>query len=591
MYGAGKGLRAMNWLSKKGVPLAQKRFAPAVGRVLGAGTGEAAVRQATLDADENRLLETGESFARGALGEAVGIGAEKWVFKRLGGKVVAGARRLPGVRRLVDPFRGKLDLGAEDAIETLEAAGGVRPTAGQLSESKWVDRFENIIDASLTGQGRIQAYRGRVEEVATKVVNDHVARFRAGATAEDAGNLLQTALSNGAEAHRIAVGKAYQHLDSLMPGGQGQVDLGPVLKYAQAKLKIGQRRGKGGTAYRGVFEDILLSKSDKAAQEIFPTEQMAGVGRRRYVSFHEAQEIRSQLLARERLATDPIPDITAGAAADMAGHVDAAMAKASKGISGEAYEAWRAANSLVAVGKTGYNNRVIKSMVNAIEPEKVYNSLIATASTPSRIRKVRRIVEEGIARGDTDSLTWEAVQGQWLDQVIRESTDHKTLQLSGEQLLTKIHKGMGPARLAELFPVDRGKTFERFARTLYIAQEAASPDAPFAVAIKLSQAGIIFGGLTGAWLAEGEGRRVALGGSAMVLLGPVGLARVFTNPKAVRLMTTGMTHGPTTAASRTFGQLLSHIDNIVPTGAAYTAEEPVAERGAIDITDLLKESR
>lgn len=564
---------------KVATKLGQTGLKLAASQGFGAGLGEAGVRQFTADLEENesRSLDTAKAFARGALGETLGLAGNRYLLEPLGKGVVAGMNRVPGARRLVNPFRGKLEEGAEAAIKQLEPEG-VRPTPGQLSTSKWVDSFENVVDASLFGSGRLQAARGKAEDVATKHIRAYVEEFVGKTSPEEAGMLLGSALDNTRDAHSAAVRASYRKLDRAI-GGEVQVDLGRVLGITKAERKKTEMLGKSaGSGIRSMLDDILKTEKQSVAPGIgaakgAKSQTVDKFMRGEKVSFEEAAAVRSMLLERGRSGTDVMPARTEALANRLAKLVDHQMSLAAKGTSGEVYELWRGANALSSQGHTAFNNRVMKSMMNQVEPERVYEAAVSGASKPSRIRHVRKIVEEGVAKGQADPLTWSSVQGQWVDDIARKAMNEETQTMSGGKLLTSI-KQMGPERLAELFPVDRGKNITQFARTLAMTQKSASANESFAVAMKLSQAGAVLS--LPATLSSEKTRTPAITGTTIIILGPIALSRLLTNPSAARLLTTGMTSGPTKFTSRMAGQLLSHIDLLSPRGSAFMAKEPGA---------------
>lgn len=582
----GPAKRALGGLANKIGP-GTKEALPTVARLFGAGMGQMTGRQFTMSPEDNRTLESGLAFAEGVLAEEIGILGGKHILEPIGKRAVSWARGKPFVGRIVEPFSGKLIEGADEALEQL-APYGVGPTPGQISKSRLIDAVEQVVESSEAGAPRLLAKRSAAEARATQNILEFGERFGQTRSKKEVGELAASVLRNEKEAHRAFVRSEARNLDRL---GRREitVDIGDVLDEAKAGKKAAERLGNKGTRLRDMYDYILLSRKESVQPGIGAAKgarsrAMERTTRSNRVSFEEAQEIRSILLEAERAVDDPLPNRTAALAGRMAGRVDEKMELAAK-LSGRSdfLQAFRDFNSLVKKGYTAFNNPVMKGILGHTEPEVVYSTIIKGNDVPaSRIGNVRHIIEKGVSEGRVDPNTWETIQGRWIrDQLDSAADSVVTGKYSGEKLLGNL-KTTGQERLDEIFPIDRGKAFKSFARTLYITQKTASDEGRQqfgGVAMRLVQAGAIIGfpsAVIGDLVAGGGlGVTSATAGASFgfVMVGPMGLARILADDTARRLLTKGMTSGPTTTASRVISQkLIQRLDEILPIGSAYVVD-------------------
>ncbi len=541
-------------------------------RMAGAGIGEGAVSGALAGPDEDLFTRAAEGAARGALGEALGVPAERFVLRPLGRQV----GKLPGFRKIMAPFKGQLEAGAEEASRTLQAHGAT-PTPGQLVDNTLLDEFENIAEASVFGGVRLRNVRGRAENVASGLIEDLVSRAKV-ATPKESGELLQLALQNRVDIHQRAIRGRFKKLEKV--AGSKKVNIGNTQKLAAIFKKSLDKglKSQTGTA-RAVTGDVLDrgSRTVTPAREGVPLFTSSGadtpeiIGARISetlnkveISFSESVQLRSDLLSIGRVSGDALPARTQAMAKGLASMLDRNMETAARAAGPEVLGLWRNANALANTGHTAFNNGVMKKLIEEADPEAIVN-LAVRNNRPSRIHKVRGFVEQAIAAGRADPNTWKAVQGEWLDKTFRAARDVEKGGISGKRLLGEIEK-LGDEAGKELFPGGGLAAFTGYARTLASTQRKAGPGQTFAIALKLAQFGAVLDIAGGS--ESGFDRT-----SGAVILGPLALSFLFTNPRAVRWLTVGSTvPAGTRTASRAVGQLVSNLDQLLPAGSAFATE-------------------
>ena len=512
-----------------GIPkagIAAARTARAVNlasRATGAGTGMAAgsLIAETVDPSERPLKEAGDAFFVGAGSE---IGASG--ILKIAGKVGA-------------PLVRKLEAGAEKAIETAQQVGAaVLP--GQATRSRIVDLLQNIAEASLLGGGRLAAVKEKSEQILQGAVERFAGKFTQVRTKEDIGDLMRLVIGESGDAFRAFTRAIAQRVDATSSGIQ--VDLRPAKEFAQGLIEQAQSGIKSASTLR--IARNILDKDD-------------------FVSFEVGDILRSDLLAVGRQTTDLLPGKASGAAQKLAGILDGQIDDAGKILQREdAVQAWRIRNQAVREGKVTFNSRFMRALLNK-NPDEIFQAVIKPGR-PTRIRQIREIILGDVkaakpaklgevtikAKLPADAELWRSIQGQWIDDVLRNSADDLG-RVSADSALRQM-KRFGDDALKELFPGGAHETFRRYLRALAIVQKKPTQEGTGRIFIQLTQAGAALNLLMGGPLS---------GMSAAVLLGPPVLARLFTMPKIAKLLTIGLKAPPgTKEAVRVSALLFGALD-------------------------------
>jgi len=531
------------------------RGAAALGtRMAASGLGGAVGAGVLPTQGESRKKEMTEAFVRGAAGELLGP------TLRVMGKPLRGTAparwAVKGANKLSAPLRNYLIPGADETAAVFEGTG-VRPTPSQLVDQRLLDEFEAAIQASLLGGARLSGARRGAEREATSLVQDFVHTIRSNHSPEEVGKLVSLALENSGKLQQRAQRGAFSSLYRRY--GEGEIDV-------KVLTKLSQR-----------LESQLSGLKSANSQAAGIIKDVARIGKGEKITLGEAINLRSDLLSLERAAGDVLPGRTQATAAGYARVLDRRIREGLRQQFGpEAVENWRNANKLVASGKgkTGFNNQVMRELIDTADPEMIVDKVVIPKSS-SRIRNVRTKVEDAVRKGKADPDTWKAVQGEYLHRVLSDTsvTDPLTGKVNGKALLDQLTT-FGDEALREVFPGGSYVQLKTLARALATSQRPEKSGFG-GVAMRMVQFGAIIQiatdplGSFGLADEESEYQRDTAAGA--ILLGPLALSYVLTNPKAARYLTTGLNSPPgSMLAKRAFGQLASHLDEIVPFGSAAT---------------------
>ncbi len=449
-------------------------------RMIGAAGGEAigSVVSETFDPSESPAQSAAAAAALGATGEGVAAG----VFK-------AGQKALA-------PFKSKLEPGATEAIESVTKRGGI-VTPGTALDSRTIDLLENVAEASLFGGGRLQVTKGGARDIAQDIVEDFAGKFRGAGTKEDIGQVVQELIEEGSDAFRAAGRGLFRKVDEVASGLQ--VDMRATKELAQRVLD----KSEGGLGSPGIrrITRTILQKDDS-------------------VPFEVAQELRSDLIAIARQGTELVPAKAQGAGKILSKSVDDQMVSAAKASNREeVIAAFREANAFWKQGKATFNSSFIKALARK-SPEAVFDAGIK-AGRPGTIRTLRETINSPDA--------WKNIQGQFIDDLLRKSADVSGVVNGGQAL--RALKRFGDDALRELFPEGETKRFAQVLKTLSLTESPASAEGTGRMLIQLTQGGALLNLVSGGPLR---------GTSTAIILGPPTLARIFTNPTMVKLLTVGL---------------------------------------------------
>jgi len=494
------------------------------GRILGAGSS--ALGTSEVLAPEGETPE--EASQRRIVDTAVGVGGEAIgpVLGKAVRPLARGAAKLPGVKQVLAPLKGQLEPGAETAIAQL-AEKGATGTPGQFVDNRVLDTLENIAEASFFGGQRVAKTRAGAAKAAIGLIDDFADDFSRVASRADQGEVLTSALNGAKSIHQRAVRAAYNTLDSAIPAGRKVVDIREVKAAAESKFrqKASQSIGNDKTALTGFLDDIA--------------------GREDFVTFAEADTIRSGFLAISRASKDALPDTLRGAGGFLSRVMERRLRIGANQLSPEIRGLWDEARALSRIGKEKFNGKIIGSILKKASPEEVFQA-VTQANRPTKVKLIRDTVL-GTPGG---AGKWKGVQGQWLNDARAGSLESDLAgELSGKKLFTKI-KAMGES-FDELFPVagDRDR-IRSLAKTLQFTQSQAGAGKSGAMLIQLTQAGALVGLVSGV---KGAGRA-----AAGMVLGPLGFARFITNPTTFKWLTTGLKEVPGSAlAGKAWGQMLA----------------------------------
>ena len=204
--------------------------------------------------------------------------------------------------------------------------------------------------------------------------------------------------------------------------------------------------------------------------------------------------------------------------------VDGAMDDSAKRLSPDAQKAWREANQFYRSYKELFSNDFMHTLdkIAANNPQKVVESIFKRGAAP-QIRQVRTMVSP---------KTFNELKAGYVRRLLETTTDTEG-KVVGERVLKQL-KDMGEPTLKEFLSPQEIKNLTTFATVGKTLGKKASDSS---LLIQLWQGSSI------AMMASGgvfDSPKLATGGVAM-LVGPVILAKMLTNPTTARYLIEGMT--------------------------------------------------
>lgn len=483
------------------------------------------------------------AFATGVTGEGVGIILNKSIARVIG-------------------KNKKLIEGAEEAIDTLEqqrkkiiAAGGDEKiykkkyqdaartgqiTPGLLQEGQLIDLLENVSELSLVGSGSIRTAREGAESIAASGVDDFVKNFKIASDNNELGVLFQKVLTDDLNAFRATSKVKYKAVDKALSSknfaNNFQVDLTDLKLFAADELKnLGLK--KQSQKLRGFLQDILSEPN--------------------YVTFQRGNVLRGDFLDVSReFSTESLAKKKARLAAIASKQMTEAMDNAA--VPDSVKELLKDANKFYREGAEVFNNKLFTKIIEN-DPELVYKSIVAAGDRPTLVKKTFDIIDKRVKDVKTKNKLKNSIRGQFLEDAIgssQKSIGQYGLELDASKLNNFIQKNMMTTNA--MFSKSQIKDLQKMVNALAFTQGRLKKRGglPGAIFIQMKQSGAIM-------TLAGAGTGAAVGGlpvAASIILAPEVAAKAFTNPKIVRLLTTGFKYNQKqNAAGRTFRQIIAQM--------------------------------
>ena len=590
-------------LAKRGVESKAAQGAIAfAGRVLGTSATNVAIGEAKAPDDEEfpnrrRAIDAVTGIAMEAIPAAGFVGVGAAAATKTGKAIGRAAKKIPGVKSVIAPFRGRLNPDAEEVFNALSESGGT-PTIGQLIKHKTIDFFENVSAAGIFSGGYIQDVRLSAEENSTRRLikwSEGLANRAAVPGNEGSKRLAGTVLEAGATGSRELkselTNQLYSHVDDLVGKNSGlSVIPSQGLKDASSK-KFGRILLKGQESELRLLLDDVQNLPD-------------------FVTFQEFATIRSRLRQAGDVVGKALRNEVQGAGTVLSKEADRIMSSAAKKAGGGVHEAWREANALSHLSNEQFGNAFMKRFLRTTEagPEALYKMFISKES-PSRVKMLREIVNPKLdirrlplpdnatgkyaviessagtttvlkrfdTRGEARAFTtaakahgedyWKRLQGEFMLERFHSATKAGTREIDGNALMQSL-KSFSDDSMKELFPVDGGRSVVKFARGIQMSQAAASEGSDkaggmliqMAQGTALVQVGLM--GLNVAGIATGVvPGDVGVVSSAVILMGPRAIAWGMQSEGFKKWASVGMSHPPgSKMAARAFAKIALLLD-------------------------------
>jgi hypothetical protein len=503
----------------------------AIGSVLGEAASMA-VETATGAPPSRRELIT-RPLTAGALSAVTDLGVSK----------VA----IPVGRRVLAPFAHKVtDMGRA----AMDALGG-HVTPGQVTDSRFLNLLDNIMEGSLFGGGQYRQFvkqQGRaLDQMIDRLPEAVGAPGRE--TVEQVGKSWQTLQGAARESQRQIASQLYARVDEVAAATTGSgVSLAPVVEIAERQMQdapemaraLAGKAGRLPPTIQRTGTEVIESSDEAAAaglREMATTDPtmlraIAGAGpgespdqvlllafqragiepssvQARQVTFTQAHRIKSEL---GRIKAEGKGKPIAYLAGQYETALDDAMTQAAGGADTPLRQTYDAATKEWRTLKETFDRGLLAKVAKQ-RPHLVVNQLIQPHAIDDIVKAKNAVGADG----------WNQVKGAFLQKLLAGRGDST---VTGAELMNRLGK-YGPETVEAVFGQQAADIW-KIGRILATVQKAR--EGTGGVWIQLTQAGAAGGLLLGS----------APGKALTVLLTPVMMSRVLLSAPARRWLTIGM---------------------------------------------------
>lgn len=538
---------------------------------LGAGLG--AVVGAGLGAGAGELLQSGFEYLVGerpptpsGIARRVGTATQTGMVGEVTGR---GATAVAGrvLRPLAQPFARKTESYAGEALRTFTPPGGKAAVLpAEITSSRVLDVFQNVAEGSLLGGGRIVGVREARQKLAEQKVLDVLDQLGPRVVPKEAGQAVLTGRKAAIRQFRqqeTPLWEAFRESAKDIPAETPRLDafIGELTEQEAGRVipstgvTVARRVGALSGA-PGSFADapIRVSGVKTAVEELPKSVQDAiasaiGAPPGPTLSAAQFQKTVSNLgaLSRqlERAAqTDPTKNADLGLVRHLYNLAQDDLAEMAAKGGPEVLAAHEQARVFSRLGNERLFNESLRRLARA-DPEKVVDRLL-TRNRSTAITAVKEAVEPA---------DFTQVQSVALQRLI--APNSRTGRMNWGEITARLDRA-GDDTIGTLFPGDHAKEIRRVADLML--KLGQSKTGVGKLAVQFSQAGSIIGLATGT-LPEASGT---------VLLAPAILARIFSNPTALRWLSVGLrapkgSREAITAATQVVGFLGREVEEEEPT--------------------------
>jgi hypothetical protein len=483
--------------------------------------------------------------------EEVGkAGAQEGITELAGGLVMKPAKRLldPVVSRLT-PFAKTVTEQGRTALNVLNKYMPRRKifgldagpkyagaTLAQVTDHRGLDFIENIAERSAFGSETIFRLKGRVQPEAFKAMTDDLATsFGEHLPPSEIGSVVVDVIQGRWGAYREAFTDPLYNA-VLKRAKDASISLISVKKVVAPQLKRMKAVGGVGSEPMGDHIAKAISKlPDK-------------------VSFDVAWDLIKRLRGERtkfQIENKGAPAISLAKHLTKLAHESIERGLRAGGYS-DSLQMWKQANEIYKMGTKTYNDRIVRGLIRAIDPEH--------GGQPEKVLK--RVFQKGGATAITkikDAVgneTFSKLKRWYIADIIDQSIVKGTDFPSGDTMLLKLFnpaRGMGNDALASIFTRDEIGRIHKVSSALSVAQ-AKQAQGKGGILIQLMQAGALTS------LALGRFETAAV----PVLLAPEIFARMMISPRTSNMIVNGLKFPRMTASSlaRFFGAYDRVVDEI-----------------------------
>ena len=515
--------------------------------VIGAGVGGALGRAASETFQQIKGTEEPKS-AKDIAKESIIAGAKQMGYEA-GGKLLVGA-----AGKILAPFRKSVTPETQSVIKTIrefmpEEKSILRPVSrltgrkmpsllpSEITENRTLDLLHNVAESSLIGGKKIADFKVIRKQAISDMIDDMVINFGERVEPDAIGEAVVLAVDRKLKARDLITKPLYNTVEEMVNKTIKKV---PVTKMVDTGFvdKAGKPLMREVTEMveQGIISTkelkIFIQPMLKNMKEI-GTIEAANAGDDlvkairdlpEYISFSSAKELRSRLMSKaDEFAVINKKAPAIGKAKKLTELTDKAIQEGLRENNPEALEVWRAANKIYRHGEEKFNNEFIRRLIKAADdkgnPEVIAKAIFKPGAI-SNIRKIKTAV---------DDATYKKLKGWYVENLLKNSSTIEG-EISGEKLNNLLFgkTGMGKQTLREIFSPAEYDNVSKVSKALDFIDKKQG-EGTGRIFIQLTQAGAVMG------IATGQFRNTSIA----VLGGPAVLARLFTNPMAVKWLTTG----------------------------------------------------
>jgi len=506
---------------------------PATGALQGTGT---LVKEAMMSATGERvpLMEqfkrAGESALTGMAGQAVGEGIAT------------------GVTRTLSPFGKQVN---PEAL-AVSKRYGVEPLPSEIIDetsfgSNLMKEMEEISGKTIGGTPQVKRVRDlnfKALQVFKDDVLDNVApETRPSVLKELVGN----AIEGNENAFRRVSGGMYKKVDratQVSPSSlSAKAFANKTLEKVGAVDRIAAKQG-------GADASALVRQLEQVAK--LPDN----------ISFEQASEIRSQLLATIRADRSPVGGRIKGTASVIADMLDRNMREAARRGGSNVYDLYRDASEFYRKGKQLFNSSIVAKIADK-DPEELARFVFSPRSGEdiSRVKEAINPTTFRNIRSNTNPETWQRFKRAGLETLIDSQVFQKVSQQTGDEFLRGANlyqalKGMGDETLSAWLNPAEKEAVMKFAK---FASRVSTKE-PSVGAWGISQALLATqGALAGAFMGNAE---VAVISGGVIIGAPALYAKLVTSNTGRKWLTEGFRVAPgTQEAMRFASRFLAYLSS------------------------------
>lgn len=479
-----------------------------IGGVLGAGLGGMAGKAGQQIYRQFTAPETVPKTTTEMVKELSGAGARQAAYEA-GGRAGVGilSKAIRPVFRKIVP---ELLPGARESQRQMMKYGS-HLTPAQMTESGLLDTIEEVTEKGFLSRGTMHKFRSLEQPASLKqwsldVADDFASNVTENLSPEEVGIVFRDIFAGENETFKAVGRSMYGEVDKAM-GNSPIVSLGSLKQFAQKVAAVAkERKGIGDTAAGMSMIKKVLQFSDN-------------------VTFKQAQSIRSGL-GDEIYAMSVSKDKASGIAKKLYGLMSENMEASSKNLSTDAFNAWKKADTFWKESKEAFSNETLRrlALIGQKNPEFVSKAVFQNKAV-TKIRTVKRLLRD-------HPEAWQNMKATWVSDLFEKGSDVDGIIL-GKSFQRKLNQ-MGKEGLAEIFTPTETKNLNLLTRTARMVQERTGGSG--GMLIQLTQSGPIIGLATGALFRE----PTLLAGGAFLLISPLVVAKMITNPKMTNWLVQGM---------------------------------------------------